>query len=351
MTTISRDTVKTLPMVVSTSMSLDDIKNAMTLRVPSITGFHGGWASVSDYQSNLGNVGINPPRSAPVIEPQTESLPERLMARYYYWMQPQKAIRDASGYDPMKTRVLSAVDVILTQVRDGLIGIVFSTRTRSYLAGEGKIINALEDIFSTNGQDVKISRNESHLALANEEIFLWLAVRHRDHPTLSSELELDQISGVSATDEARRTAVLSSGIDFNRSNFLTSVAENDTLGPIDIGFIETFKDGRQSYEIRLHFDGGMELRRKSLRIPAEVDPSVYMRDTVARLTFDVIPRINDLFGADSSNWNAERTDVIRNAMGALEDRYRELRMILNSHLESGQGDDDSGSNSIELSSV
>ena len=83
MATFNQDSVKTCPMTCKSNMELGQIRAFMEKRQPSISGFKGGWASVSDYQSNLGTVGLEPPKSSPVVFNATDSLPEMLVARFY----------------------------------------------------------------------------------------------------------------------------------------------------------------------------------------------------------------------------------------------------------------------------
>lgn len=312
-------------MICKTAMSLDEIKAEMEHRLPSLSGFVGGWASTDDHQSNLGNVGVEPPKSSPTILDEDGCVPRRLLARFYYWTQPAKSIRETPGYDPLKVRLLSAVDVVITKPADDLAGLLFSTRTRSYLGGDGRIIGALEKIFRMKDVSAKINRNTSHLRLNHEEIFLWLPVRHRDNPKLSDVLELDLISGISSRDGSMRTADLREGVDFDRSNFLTSVAEGDVLGPIDMSFINIVDGENHSYNLKIHFDGGFEIRKNNIRVPDSLDRAEFMLETSIYLAYDVIPKINDTFKKDAKNWFLQRDTVIRDARSSLETRYRTLK--------------------------
>ena len=61
---------------------------------------------------------------------------------------------------------------------------------------------------STKDGTIRIDRRQSHLRLEDDEIFLWLAVQHRDGPQLSADIRLDQIAGISSRDNASRTADL-----------------------------------------------------------------------------------------------------------------------------------------------
>lgn len=333
MPTMSQDSVKVLPMHSRSAMTLDEIRDEMTKTRPSLQGFTGGWASISNHESNLRRAGVEPPVSDPVVVEATEILPRMLMARFYYWDPEPSGLRDQQDHDPLATRRLNAIDAMITEPAPGRIGILVSTRTPAYLGRGDGIVASLNKILQTKDATIKIDRRQSHLRLADDEIFLWLAVQQRDNAQLAPDITLDQIAGISSKDTASRTADLRFGVDFERANFLTAVAEKDTLGPIDICFVNHVGEDNHSYEVRLHIDGGFEVRRNSLHFPDELDRPELMLETSLFLAFSLIPRFNDMYVADSVNWATQRVDVIESAMAALEERYKSLRGALQKQLD------------------
>lgn len=331
MPTMSQESVKVLPMTSRSAMTLEEIRDAMVEDPPSLEGFHGGWASISNLESNLRVAGVAPPRSEPEIIEETPIHPRILMARFYYWDPVPSGLKDP---DPLATRRLNAIDVMITEVDAGRIGLLFSTRTTQYLGRRGGAIASLNEILQSKDTTIKIDRGQSHLQLADEEIFLWLAVQQRDKPQLAPDIRLDQIAGISSRDSARRTADLKFGVDFERSNFLTAVAEKDTLGPIDIKFVHHLDGQNHSYEVRLHIDGGFEINKSKLHFPDALDRPDLMLETSLFLAYSMIPRFSELYKADESTWSTQRVDVIESAMRALEDRYRSLRELLSRQLDS-----------------
>jgi hypothetical protein len=305
----------------------------MSNDLPSLEGFKGGWASTNDYEANLRRAGVAPPVSAPVVFAATDLLPEMLMARFYYWDAPPPGASNEQDHDPLLTRRLNAIDVLVTEPTVGRIGILFSTRTRPYLNKSDGVIASLNKILQSRDATIKIDPWHSHLALKNEEIFLWLVVQQRDKPQLAGDLHLDMITGISSYDEARRPADLRAGVDFERPNFLTAVAEVDTLGPIDICFVHNAGDESRSYEVRVHVDGGFEIRKNRIHFPDSLNHAALMLQTTLFLAYSLIPRINDLYIADESSWADQRVTVIQSAMTALEERYKSRRAVLQMQLE------------------
>jgi hypothetical protein len=332
MPTMSQESIKVLPMHSRCAMTLAELRDAMSSMQPSLDGFKGGWASVSNYGSNLRRAGVAPPVSVPTIVPATDVLPEMLMARFYYWDPSPSGLYDQEEHDPLTTRRLNAIDVMITEPAPGRIGLLFSTRTRPYLNRSFGIVASLERILRSKDTTIKIERGDSHLKLHDDEIFLWLAVQHRDRPQLAEDLRLDMISGISSRDGASRTADLRAGVDFERSNFLTAVAEVDTLGPIDISFVHHVGEDNHSYEVKLHVDGGFEIRKNGLHFPDQLERENVMLETSLFLAYSLIPRFNQIYTADATNWKNQRVEVIKNAMTALEERYKALRAVLQNQL-------------------
>ena len=329
MPTLTQDSVRVLPMSSRTAMTLEEIRQAMIMAPPILSEFTGGWASISDEGSNLRGVGVAPAPSEPVLTEKTPSLPSMLQARFYFWDVAQTHLR---GQDPLQTRKLNAVDVIITMVSDSRIGILVSSRTNAVLGGKGKVLDSLNQILQKKDETIKIERGQSHLRLLDEEIFLWLAVQQRDKPQLSPSLSLDAISGINSQDESRRTAELKLGVDFERPNFLTSVAESDTLGPIDVCFTKIEANLNYMYDIRIHIDGGFEFRKSGLHFPdPNIDDEIFLSTSIY-LAYSLIPSVNRLYIDNLDTWSTQRTNEIKKAITALNTRYEKLLELLEDRL-------------------
>lgn len=320
------------------SMNLEDIRNAMMDLKPQLDGFVGGWASSKNESSNLGLVNSAPPVSEPEIRPSTEDLPEMLMARFYYWNSPTNRDRQVLNYDERYARPLTAIDVIITKPAEHVVGILFSTRTRSYITRRDGVLKSLEKILQTQNPEVLIDRGESLLKLENEEIFLWLVVRLRDKPQIAPDILLSSVEGMSSRDEARRSADLKSGVDLSRPNFLTSVAEKDTLGPIDLRFVHHPNGNNDAYRMRLHIDGGFEIKKNQLHVADQLNKDNFMEETALYFAYKLVPQINSLFVADKEDWETEILEIIKEAMDALAERYNNFKSILEAKMQTNEVD-------------
>lgn len=305
----------------------------MVTRPPKFEDLSGGWASMNNRQSNLRQIGVAPPSSEPIIEAATDDLPEMLKARFYYWQPPPPGIKDREDYDPHSTRRLAAIDVIITAVDSNHIGILTSTRSRQLLNQRGGVISSLQDVLQRGDNSIKIDRRKSHLQLQDTDIFLWLTVQRRDNPQIAPELRLDTVSGISGRDASSRTADLRAGVDFDRPNFLTAVAEADTLGPIDLSFVQYVGQDTRSFRAKVFVDGGFEIRKSDLHFPTILDGEDLMLDATLILAHSLIPRINTLYSADAG-WGDRRMEVIESAMDDLQQRYKNARAALQERMGS-----------------
>lgn len=314
------------------AMTLEEIRQAMSECPPNHENLTGGWASINDFQSNLGLVGVAPPPSTPVIHPATDTLPEMLKARFYYWAMPPAGMSAHPNYNPQSSRRLAAIDVMITQVDSSHIGMLFSTRTQQVLRKRDGVVASLQTILQSADGKITIERNRSHMELQDTDIFLWLTVQRRDKPQIAPDLRLDKVSGISGRDASFRTADLRAGVDFDRPNFLTAVAEADTLGPIDISFVQHVGQENNSIHAKVHVDGGFEIRKNDLHFPQILDGEQMMVEASLLLAYSLIPRINALYIADAVNWENRRLEVIEEAMKDLEERYRSARDALTERL-------------------
>lgn len=329
---MSTTVVNVQPMKSRTVMTLEEIREAMIEHPPDHEELTGGWASTNNEASHLGTIGLPPPPSAPIIEDGQNGLPKRLLARFYYWEAAPMALRQLPDYDPVRTRKLNALDLTITDDSPGYIGILASSRSKTVLNKRDGALTALESILRQGDDTIRVDKGTSPLQLDSTDIFLWLTVQQRDNPHISPELRLDSVSGISGRDATARTAVLQAGVDFTRPNFLTAVAEADTLGPIDISFVHYEGQEVHSYQAKVHLDGGFGIRKNEVHFPTLVETEEIMLKATYTLAYRLVPLMNKLYSSDLT-WNDRRLEVIEGAMVDLAQRYNNAREALRERLE------------------
>lgn len=325
---MSRASVGVLPMMARTAMSLEQIRDRMLAERPVPSTMSPGWASMENAQSNLGTINTAPPVSDPVILEANDELPRMLQARFYFWATPPTGVSDQPGLDPRTVRRLDAVDVVITDLANSSVAILVSSRNRTLLHRRDGVVARLQKIFQSDDASTKIDRWNSPLQLRDPDIFLWLTVQQRDQDQIAPDLTLDQVSGISGRDASARTADLRAGVDFSRPNFLTAVAEADTLGPIDISFIQAVGDARRSFALKLYVDGGFVLQSNDIYLPDVMATDEKMLFSTLLLAYELVPRINSLYVADAEHWETRRLEVIEAAMDDLQERYRNAKEAL-----------------------
>lgn len=297
---------------------------------PNIDDFTGGWANREGENIPLRLPGGIPPESDPVIYPADNGAPEMLVARYYFWDTATAKHRRAPNYVEAHVRELNALDLVITKPSSDRIGVLISSRSPGLLRKRDGALRTLEKVLKLDDPDSKLEFSESHLKLKNEEIFLWLAVSLRDQAKISPTIELGGIDALTSHGQGSRSTDLKSGVDFDRSAFLTAIADGEIFGPVDINFAHHTGGVSDSYAMRLFVDGGFEIRKKYLHLKDQLDRPQLMFEATILLAFSIIPDINQLFIQREKAWEAQRNIEIKDAMKMLEERYKVLRQRLES---------------------
>lgn len=317
----------------SGGLTLAEIASKLSRRKPKLDGRVGGWAGIEDAGSNMGLQNVAPPESDPVLGTVGEAGVPALFARYYFWQPVPSVVRASDDSDIDGYRKLDALDVIVTEAAGGRLTIVISSRNVQLLNRRDGALKDLEGLLRLSDSTIRLERETSELRLLDADIFLWLAAQLRDEPQLSAHLLLDRIISVSGTDAVSRSSYLKSGVDFDRPNFLTAVAEADTLGPMEVVLVADRASGaRDSFGFALHKDGGFELRKNDVQYSSPLEVEVKMVRASRELAYDLIPQINGLYGTDGG-WPEARVALIRGVMDGLARRYKDLLQALEDKLE------------------
>lgn len=317
----------------SGGLTLAEIAATLSGRKPKLDGRVGGWAGIEDAGSNLGLQNVAPPESDPLLGAVGEAAVPALFARYYFWQPVPSVVRASEDSDVDGYRKLDALDLILTEAAGGRLTIVISSRNVQLLNRRDGALKDLEGLLRRADNTIRLDRETSELRLQDADIFLWLAAQLRDAPQLSGHLLLDRIVSVSGTDAVSRSSYLKSGVDFDRPNFLTAIAEADTLGPMEVVLVADRASGaRDSFGFALHKDGGFEVRKNDVQYSAALEVEVKMVRASREIAYDLIPQINQFYKEDEG-WTEARVALIRGVMDGLATRYADLLQALEDKLE------------------
>lgn len=339
MPVLSNESVKVFPLTSRTTMTLEQIRDKLAELPPQLSTFTGGWASTGNAGSNMGVANVAPPRSEPELLPADGYLPRMIRARYYYW---DKLYTPRAAASPAQAdiNVLHGLDVVITEAGSGSISILVSSRNMTLVRRRTGAAKSLEGVLRKADDTIRVDFKTSALALKDTDIFLWLAVQKAEQPQIDEEIKIDLLSGISGTDASMRTADLRASVDFDRPNFLTAVAETDTLGPIQLSFVRHQGSERSSFKLRLHADGGFEINKAGISYSDFQSNDAMMLRASYQLAFELIPRLNKLYSDDVA-WPAKRVEVISDAMQTLTDRYQSMLAVLKEKLLNAPTDDES----------
>lgn len=338
MPVLSNESVKVFPLTSRTTMTLEQIRDKLAQLPPQFATFTGGWASTDNAGSNMGVANVAPPHSEPELLPADGYLPRMVRARYYYWdkLYTPRAVASPAQAD---INVLHGLDVVITEAAAGLISILVSSRNATLVRRRNGAAKSLEAVLRGGDDTIRVDYKRSAFALKDTDIFLWLAVQKAEDPQIDGEIKIDLLSGISGTDASMRTADLRAGVDFDRPNFLTAVAETDTLGPIQLSFVRHVGSERSSFKLRLHADGGFEINKAGISYGDFQSNDAMMLRASYQLAFELIPRLNKLY-ADDQGWSTKRVEVISEAMQTLTERYQKMLTALQEKLLNAPTEDE-----------
>ena len=323
--------VTTLPIGVTTTLGLAEIRAALMTSGPDHATLTGGWASNDDTGSNLRQFNAAPPASDPILVPATQTEPEHLLARYYFWVRDARAVADSGNATEQELHRLDAIDVLVVESAPGTFIAVFSSRNVKELnlgsshhgLDTTKPIGALTSfeskIKAADGR-ATVQHDRSPLAHQNAEFFLWLMERWRDQQQLEPRIRLVAVNGLNGQDQSRRTTQLQQDVDFYRVGLLTAIAESDTLGPVKVAFKDEIAGVK--LDVELFVDGGFAFHLGRSFYPNIIEKPLIRLTAVKDLVFTYIPVLRDLYANDTDWVNTRRAAFIHDAFIRLADRYK-----------------------------
>ncbi|WP_146086907.1 MULTISPECIES: hypothetical protein [unclassified Rathayibacter] len=320
MPTFTSKRLNVLPASAIARTDLATLLRAMSAQPPSHSSLRGGWASTVDLQSNLGVLNAAPPPSVPEIVPATAQYPERLLARYYYFVENAKAREARPTASAQEISVLQAIDVLISAEGPNKFLVLFSSRTMAELAP--KIFKSLRQLFLEADEDALLTTRTSSLDFDQPDLFLWLARRARDNPSLDGDTELRMIEAMSGQDHSSRLTVISNGVDFDRPAFLTAVAEVEQLGPAKIAMVDTRLDARLHLE--LWPNGSFSVITSKTHYRNIVDSRTERLQSVFDLAYTIIPKVVSIYRGDEEWQRSGRSQEILAAARALIERYQRM---------------------------
>lgn len=312
--------VGAFPTKLTTSLSLDEISAALVMNRPNHSSLAPGWGGPGVTPSELGMRATPPPVSDPVLLAATSSYPERLHARYYFFVSSPQ-LRESYGHlSDQEQHVLAAIDVLVSKVagsKDTYL-CVFSSRNSADL-GRGAYKSFQTQVVGAD-TSAQTALSDSHLNFEHADVFFWMLTRTRDTPDLDVSTKFARVEAVAGQDNARRLTSLSKGVDFDRPAFLVAVADNEQLGPIRVKIQD--KTLKARFTIDLWTDGSFKLVTSKSGYRSRPNDEAMRASAVNDLIYTLLPKIRDSYRGDKAWSSTKRDQEVAAAIKSLVHRYQ-----------------------------
>ena len=306
-----------------TPLSLTEMRAFLVNHRPVAATRTPGWAAMHDESAELGRNGIVGD-GYPVVEPAYADIPERLSARYYFWLY---APQDDAGQDSEPNWLLDAVDVQVSATSDSTYLVLLSSNDDTLISPTaGSVTQSLVDLLRDGETDVNLTSG-STLNFQTPDVYLWLAHKFDERAELVSGTFVREVSAMNAEEDIRlaRLSTLRGGIDMQRTTFLNAVAEGSALGPAVITISALNSDGHaERISARIWGDGSFALMLSKSHFRSLADASAIRLEAVYRFAYRYLPLINAQYTADE-NWKQRDRDwLVISLRIELAAHYRKL---------------------------
>ena len=336
MPTFASTQVSVTPQTLLTSATLDEINRALIAAKPG-PNQQPGWGSPDDSDSMLGIPSSTPPASSPTILPADGDFPERIFARFYFWRADNRAFPVVASIVPapiVLDDVLDAVDVFISGSPGNYL-VLWSTSDGKLASVDprnpGRAYRALLAAAKALDNKTTLIAN-SILTAASTDVFLWLTNQMDLKIPVSGTIHVHGVEGISADEgvlktrrRGSRSGLLRGEVDFQRTSFMSAIAERLPLGPATITLNETVAKGRiQRIGVKLHADGMFSLAIGKSTFREVLSHYEQRIRAVHLLAYRYIPLIHATYSADATWRDDTRDRLVARFQLALATRYQEL---------------------------
>lgn len=305
-------------MTLHTSASLHDLQDALNARKPVHATRDSGWASSSDFASNIRVNGAAPPQSTPVILAQAGDYPERLAARFYWWEHDPQFGPLTNGRAPSLAEFYpEAVDVLVSQEPDGSYLLLWSSVDNDvYDDAAESLVKALRTV----DPDARLSRSDTALSLGNPDIFLWIYDRATASRVLSAAVTVTGLGTVSTAESPSQSGLFRGPVDPDRIPFLIAIALELDLGPVTVTVQFTDRKGVNRVVFTLWRDGRFALKTTPTHYRGLVDGDAIRLRAVNDTAYRVVPLIRQL-KRDDAAWPDRQKALVKKSKKRIHDLF------------------------------
>lgn len=322
MPTFTSSRVTVTSQTLRTALSLDDMRALLVEQRPAPETRTPGWAAMHDETTQLGQFGTVGVGHV-VIEPGYDDIPERLSARYFYWVyNPQ----DDSGQDDERNWRLDAVDVQISANAGNYLVLLSTADETLILPTSGSVTRSLVGLLQEGDEDLSLTSGSS-LNFQTTDVYLWLAHQLDKKTELVDGTFVKEVAAINAEEDKvlSRGATLRGRVDMQRTTFLNAIAEGSALGPAVVTISALNADGHtERVSARIWEDGWFTLMLSRSNFRNLADADAIRLEAVYRFAYRYVPLINKLYKLDEDWKQIDRDWLVISKRVELADHYKHL---------------------------
>lgn len=271
---LTKGAIGVTPILLKTSASLEDLRDAAIGQKPDSSELKPGWGSLGDNTAPIGGHDAAAPHAgSPVVQEADEYLPRRLELRGYWWSVDRTVLRYVGQDSQRKAMQLTGVDLLISPsaIEEDEYLVLVSSRNPKEINGEIKSL--LSQLAESVDRSAAVLLDTSPMDLVSEDFFLWLLYKTLESEVISSKTDTLTVREVRSVDRDIRETRLSQGVELDRPELLPLICKkNPAFGPIKL-LIE-HKEPQLMLDCEVDFRGAYSVIKKGTtlkQLPEDVE--------------------------------------------------------------------------------
>lgn len=275
---------------------LAGLRDALNARQPNSQKLLAGWLGPAE-DERIHRFASAPGHSVPAaVLPADSRTPERLIARYYYWVYDRVRAELLSGSAIQNHYRLEAVDVLLTIDASNQVLALVSSRSEDVVS---TTIHALQ----TAIHSAEIDRfHATSLHLGDPDFFLW-AMEWIINGAAIGEVSPTEATSLRARDKSSKPSLIMDTVDAQRNVFLNAVASGDTLD--QLRFVVRISSIPAKITAELYIDGSFVILTSGSHYGIHANVTNEHLRSVEDVAYFLIPLLRGQYERDA-DWRLER---------------------------------------------
>lgn len=275
---------------------LSILRDALVARRPNSGNLLPGWLGPAE-DERIHRFASAPGHEIPAaILPADLRTPERLLARYYYWVH-DRARAELLSSSPIQNHYrLEAVDVLFTTDSTDRVLALVSSRSEDVVS---TAMNAIQSAIPS----AEIDRfSSTALHLGDPDFFLW-AMEWIINGAAIGEVSPTEATSLRARDRSSKPSLIMDTVDVQRNVFLNAVASGDTLD--QLRFVVRISSIPAKITAELYIDGSFVVLTSGSHYGVHAGVTNEHLRSVEDVAYFLIPLLRGQYEGDT-DWRSQR---------------------------------------------